>query len=857
MAAAVHETLAQSLTGLYDLEREIGHGGMATVYLARDIRHERQVAIKVLLPALTATVGVERFLREIRVVARLQHPHILPLFDSGEAAGLLYFVMPFVDGESLRARLDREQVITLSDTMRIIRQVADALDYAHARGVVHRDVKPENVLLAGSQAFLADFGVARAAFPETGDAGTLTSLGMTLGTPAYMSPEQAAAELDIDGRSDVYSLGCVCYEMLAGNPPFRGMTPMALMSKHIASPVPPLTGIRELIPQAVCEAVHKALAKEPGGRLAAAGDLATAIESGVVDARLPSAIDLRLMAVEQEQRSHERVLVIEFTNLTRAADAEWLSTGIAETVSADLNRVDGIKVVGQDAGTRKRIDAMRNAGPIGRDEAVSLARSIGADWATWGAFQKLGERIRITAHYADIETGDTVHEEKLDGTMEDIFSLQDRIVTRFTDLAGVYLNTGETARIRAGSRDLTAYEHYARGYQAYHRFGKESAKAAVEHFRAAIRIDPNYAQAHSGLGLIHAPLYIATGNRVVLEEGMAALERALELDPSLGDAYAWLAYMQFRGGRFDDAVKTAVRGIERDPGSFMCWYMLGCSHLSWGVAICRPDELARVVAPMLRSITLNPTFHPAHIALGSVYILRGAHAHATPLIDRAVGIELSGAGHQFIGALVQRAFLHIASGELDLAAPLLNVAIERYTGADHVYAETMCAYAHWARGLVGERLGALDKAEADFRRACEIADAHEGRINIGGHWVKARCGLARVQHRLGLAAEADRSLGEARELFRSRQRFVWTWFVGGTDADMLFEISSTLATMGNNEEALYILGDAADAGWADVTSMRHDPAFADLRDTEAMQKVCLDAASRVIMPPPTGSGGIS
>ena len=208
MSQSLPDTRLRALSGRYDLVREVGHGGMASVYLARDLRHEREVAVKVLLPDVAESLGAARFLREIRLVARLQHPHILPLFDSGEADGVLYFVMPFVDGEWLRTRLDREGALELDDAVRIVRQVADALDYAHARGVVHRDLKPENILLTGDYAHLADFGVAREPVSEGAGSATLTSVGITVGTPAYMSPEQAAAERNLNGRSNVYSLGC-------------------------------------------------------------------------------------------------------------------------------------------------------------------------------------------------------------------------------------------------------------------------------------------------------------------------------------------------------------------------------------------------------------------------------------------------------------------------------------------------------------------------------------------------------------------------------------------------------------------------------------------------------------------------
>src|SRR5438477_6551916 len=254
-----------ALAGRYTIERELGRGGMATVYLAQDRKHHRPVAIKVLKPELAAALGPERFLREIDTAARLTHPHILPLHDSGEAAGLLYYVMPYVEGETLRDRLGREGPRPLEEALRITREVASALSYAHSHDVVHRDIKPENILLSGGEAVVADFGIARAI---TQAAGTrLTETGIPVGTPAYMSPEQASGGGLIDGRSDVYSLGCVLYEMLVGEPPYTGPSAQVVIAKRFTDPVPSVRRLRETIPPAVDEAITRALAKRPEDRL--------------------------------------------------------------------------------------------------------------------------------------------------------------------------------------------------------------------------------------------------------------------------------------------------------------------------------------------------------------------------------------------------------------------------------------------------------------------------------------------------------------------------------------------------------------------------------------------------------------
>src|SRR6267378_4196272 len=267
--------LRAALADRYAIDRELGHGGTATVYLAHDLKHSRSVAIKVLRPELAAALGAERFLREIEIAARLTHPHILPLHDSGEAKGFLYYVMPFVDGESLRDRLRREQQLPVEEAVRIAREVATALSHAHSQDVVHRDIKPENILLSGGEAVVADFGIARAIVAAGAE--TLTDTGLAVGTPGYRSPEQATGAMQLDGRSDVYSLACVLYEMLAGHPPFLGTTAQEVLARHTLDPVPSLRTARHGVPEALEQVVLKTLGKLPADRFATAAAFAEAL----------------------------------------------------------------------------------------------------------------------------------------------------------------------------------------------------------------------------------------------------------------------------------------------------------------------------------------------------------------------------------------------------------------------------------------------------------------------------------------------------------------------------------------------------------------------------------------------------
>jgi len=274
------ERLAESLADRYVVEREIGRGGMATVYLAQDRKHGRPLAIKVLRAELAATLGPERFLREIEIAARLSHPHILPVYDSGEAAGFLYYVMPFVEGETLRQRLDRETQLPIADAVRIACEVADGLNHAHGHGVIHRDIKPENILITGGHAVIADFGIARAISEAGRD--RLTETGIALGTPAYMSPEQAVGQAEVDGRSDLYSLACVLYEMLAGEPPHAGPTPQAVIAKRMSGAIPSVRTVRETVPVALEAVLTCALARVPADRYATIGELADALNRTAV-----------------------------------------------------------------------------------------------------------------------------------------------------------------------------------------------------------------------------------------------------------------------------------------------------------------------------------------------------------------------------------------------------------------------------------------------------------------------------------------------------------------------------------------------------------------------------------------------
>jgi serine/threonine-protein kinase len=839
----------------YELVREVGRGGMATVYLAEDHKHGRQVAVKVLERELSAAIGADRFAREIKLVARLQHPHILPLYDSGEADGALFFVMPYVEGESLRDRLTRQGSLSLAETAGIIRQIGDALDYAHARGVVHRDIKPENVLISTGQALLADFGVARAAAKD--GLQTLTAVGTTLGTPAYMSPEQASGERNLDGRSDLYSLGCVCYEMLSGAPPFRGESAMAVISQHIAKTPLRVTSALEGLAEDVVNSVSRILSKDPLERPTSAGEFATVLEDAASRARLPSKGDERLRALERDRENRKTVFVLDFTNITGASDIDWLSSGIAETVGVDLKKIAGIRVVGSDPATRQRVGAVRRSGRLDAETARELGQSLGARWVVWGGFQKSGARIRLTPHFGDTETGEIVSAEKIDGDMEEIFALQDYVVTKLADVLRIKLTSEEVEQIeRPQTSKLTAYELYAKGQQSFQLFGKESARIAAEHFRGAVEIDPNYALAWAGLGSLLMPKYIASGSARDLDDGVVALQRAMAIDPSMGEPYSYLAYMYGRQHKHEEAIAAARTAVDRDPGWHLGWYTFGLTLGLRAIERGIPVDMARAIPPLLRAGAINPRFHPSWMIAGALYLLRGQYAYATKLLDKAVEVEKSGTGFIFLGSYVQRAAVHTYSNELDAAEPLLDLAIQTYPAMDHVYAENAAAYAYFLRGVLEEHRGNDAAAESSFLACCEMAESNDHRLGIGAHWTKSKFGLARIAYRRGDRAVSDSALAEAKSMHATRSRFVWAWIMGCADAETFYEAAATHAVRGETAECLDALRVAADFGWADMNQLNHDPAFGELRERAEIRELGAEAASRVTLPPPGGSGGL-
>jgi hypothetical protein len=612
--------LATAVADRYRIERELGQGGMATVYLAHDIKHDRNVALKVLSPDLAATLGHDRFLREITNTANLRHPHILPLFDSGEAGTFLYYVMPYVEGETLRSRLDREKQLPLDESLRITTEVAEALRYAHARGLVHRDIKPENILIDDGHAVVADFGIARAISTAGGQ--SLTQTGLAIGTPAYMSPEQAGGEADIDGRSDQYALACLTYEMLAGQPPFTGPTVASVVHQHLSAEPRRVTQLRSAVPSAVSDALHRALSKNPGDRFATSTAFATALraEDRPKAMRVSRRVTLALIAV----------LAV------AAAGVVWRSVGRDSTSALDSNVIAVLPFrVGGDPSIAYLRESMLDllqarlmsaAGPrtveprtllaawrrsvraetedLSGDASGRLARTLGAGRMLLGSAIATPTALTLTGSLSRVADGRELARESVSGPADSIAVLVDRLT------AALLIGEAGVARRQGtgiASAPLDALQDYLAGRKASRRgdyFG------AMTLFGRAFARDSMFAEA--AFAMVSTNAWIGT---VFTSEGFAVAPRVWRLRDRLSprDLDLFLA-IPIVGPNYprpstnaeiivqaERAASGAVDGPEQ-------WVLLGQVLSHYGAAASRSDWAARSAAALDRAIALDSSF---------------------------------------------------------------------------------------------------------------------------------------------------------------------------------------------------------------------------------------------------------
>jgi serine/threonine-protein kinase len=622
--------LRAALSGRYHIERELGRGGAATVFLGRDLRHARMVAVKVLASDAVAVGGTERFLREISTAARLTHPHILGLHDSGRSGGLLYYVMPYIDGESLRDRLTRSGALPLPEAVRLMRELAGALAYAHAHGVVHRDLKPENVLLSAGHAVIADFGIAKALAEATASGTTapgVTATGIAVGTPAYMAPEQAVGDRHIDQRADLYALGVVAYEMLAGVHPFGARNAQAHVVAHLTESPVPLDARRAGIPPTIGAVVMHLLAKDPGGRPqsaqavidtleAAAPTIAPASKPGgrrrggvmvalVALALLGGYVASRRMASSHEDAARQAdairtVAVIPFENTSGNQDDDYFSSGLTDELAHALTQIPGLLVAGRTSSYTFKGKAV---------PAQEIGRTLDVDAIVVGAVRRAGDRLRVTTQLVGTRDGKVLWDSVYESHSRDVFAVQDEFTRAIAAALVGSLGDRSAALQRAGSARGTtsgeAYDLFLRGQFFFLARGPQNVLRSLEYFHQAIAKDPSFARAYGALAMAYStlPVYLGDPGDSLRALARANAERAIALDSTVADAQLAIAVVYDDDLMFAEAEQHYRASLALDPTNANAHLAYGFSQLSIGRTEAAERELREAVRidPLLKS----------------------------------------------------------------------------------------------------------------------------------------------------------------------------------------------------------------------------------------------------------------
>ncbi len=669
------ERLAAALADRYRIERELGQGGMATVYLAQDLKHDRLVALKVLKPELAAVLGAERFLAEIKVMANLQHPNLLPLFDSGQADSFLYYVMPYATGETLRARLERERQFPVDEVVRLVTLLANALDYAHAQGIIHRDLKPENILLQSGQPVIADFGIALAVAHAGGS--RVTETGLSLGTPHYMSPEQAAGERELDARSDQYALAAVTYEMLSGEPPHSGPTAQIIIARLMTETPRSLRATRPGVPVAMDLAVHRALSKTPADRFPSCGAFAQALVASPARARhrpllvaLLAALAVlavggwllagrRTSASPTGAEGPKSIAVLPLVNIGGDSTQEYFADGVAEELANALGKVPSLRVAARTSSFafkgRQNLDVRE------------VGEKLGVGVVLMGSVRRVADRVKLSVQLIDAKQRVELWSDSYDRPVKDVFAMQDSITQAIVNQLALKLGGAELAATLAGrTTSPEAHDLYLQGLALVHQSTEQALRRSLDYFRGALAKDPAYAQAYVGIAWAYAYLADAyqvaavayDSSRTAAQEAMKLgsqagenvlifaystyvvdwdeakadreMRRAVALSPNSADVASLYANWLCLAGQIDRGIVEADRAIVLDRlaplGGFVREW---CLYLGQ-----RYDE---VRAQHAKTAALDETFIYMDSFLGAAYREQGRYAEALTEYARAQG----------------------------------------------------------------------------------------------------------------------------------------------------------------------------------------------------------------------------
>jgi serine/threonine-protein kinase len=683
----------RALASRYKVERVLGEGGMATVYLAQDLKYHRHVAVKVMRPELASTLGAERFLREVEIAARLTHPHILPMYESGEAEGLLYYVMPYVEGETLRDRIQRETQLPVEDALKIAREVSEALAYAHEHGIIHRDIKPANILLGSGHALVADFGIARAV--SNSETESLTATGLAVGTPHYMAPEQAMGDREVDARADIYAVGALLYEMIAGEPPFTGPTPRAIVTRSMTETPRSLSISRSNLVPDVDRVALKALAKSPADRYPTAKALAAALDQALdvthsgsrpivassrrARLRAPLLVLVGIIALlttayaivrlPHGAAREARLVVLPFTNRGAPEDA-YFADGIADEVRGKLAGLGTLQLIARSSSDQYR-ESTKSPKQIGDELGVNYLLSATVRWAKAADGTS---RVQVVPELIDARTGDVTWQQSFDANLTDVFQVQTQIASRVAGALGVALGSREEQKLgKRPTENLAAYDLYLKGLAVVATDPAGSRRAAA-FFEQAVALDSSFTDAWYGLSRSLATLYgNTTPDPVVGRRSLAAAEQALRIDPDGPQGHAALARYHLSVTRnmveatrqVDEALRLAPQnpeylslagGVERTAGR-------------WEEALAHSQQALR----------LDPRSVISAGRLQNIYLWLRRYPEALGASEAVLALAPGD-----VGNIQDKAMVYIAQGDLAGARAVMREVSPDVTGPELV-----------------------------------------------------------------------------------------------------------------------------------------------------------------------------
>ena len=707
----------------YEIEERLGQGGMGEVFRARDLALGRTVAIKV-LPATFSDDLKARLLQEAEAARRLQHPGIATYFEAGEDQGRAFIAMEHVGGRTLRARL-REGPLTPPEALAIASGLLEALGHAHHAGIVHRDIKPENVMLtADGTAKLLDFGLAVTSVLDDATRTKLTATGAIVGTPGYMAPEQLNGE-SVDARTDLFAVGAVLYEMIAGRPAFAGGTMAAQIAATLFAEPAPLEGPAWGI-------VSRALAKRPDDRYPAASELLR---------------DLRRLDEGHAVAAYpDSLAVIDFENRSADPRDSWIGAGIAETLTSDLSRFAGLRMI-----PRPRVAAAATGS--GKTPS-SLGAHLGCRWVLSGSVQRAGDKLRVLMQLTHVPTEGLVLNEKIDGSVDDLFAIQDRLAERAGE--ALALRDSQAAAAAPAAPALDAYACYTRGQQHWNRMAKGEFDRAQELFEEAVRLDPAYADALTGLAAVHDMRFTFTTDRDELLRAEELSRAAIAALPDHAGAHVWLGYARWRQGDAVEALRLMERAAVLAPSNHYPPYFGGCIRVS-------QERHAEAIPFFQRAVQLAPAAGFAWVGLGCAHMELSSFDEARWSLDRAIAMETQGL-HSTAGAAGLAGECLRRERKLDEARAACLAGLESVERTDHMYRDTFRAICLNALGRTLSDAGDRDGAHAAF---------HQSALHLGGR--------PRTLGGGWLLADALGGLGredEARRLLASRDRGDWSWFWG-------------------------------------------------------------------------------